>query len=221
MDALWNPIWIWNCSEITVLNNEIINSGYSVWLTTSKAITLESNLINNSVYESIVLEDCLGDCLISNNDIVNGMDLGIWLDNSPNTVIINNLIDISDYGIVCDFSNQTTITNNKIYNSLNDGIDLTNSNLSAVSGNLVINSSLYGLNINTAIENSIKSNTFIKGGIVLNTGLDNKITSNNVSYSPYGIYAQGNSYFNSFGENFISLPMADAYIATLTECVCV
>ena len=199
--AVYQAFLVDNSSQISLTHNNFTACGYTITISNSRDFTINLNSIIGSVYDSITLDNCI-DFLVEENDIVFNNALGILLDDSEYITIVDNLIDRSNYGMVCVISDHISIMNNEIYNSITDGIYQINSEFFAISGNTFINNSNTGLLIEDSHNNSVTSNTFTNGGIeIAAASMDNEINGNEISFSILGINIIGNSQFNLLQAN--------------------
>ncbi|MHA1979315.1 MAG: right-handed parallel beta-helix repeat-containing protein, partial [Candidatus Hodarchaeales archaeon] len=154
----------------------------------------------------------VSNCVIEDNIILNSMYVGILLDNSTKNLILNNTV--SEHGEgglwILHFSNNNQVVNNTICNNaLGGGINIDNSQ-----ENLIYNNTVYGnqgIGISSwpsnknilfhPVNNQIINNTVYNNevfGIYLEYAKDNLISNNTV----YGNQWAG-IYLNSSNENYI------------------
>ncbi len=165
------------------------------------------------------------DVLIKGFSVEHGL-LGIWLDHSNNSVLLENSVSdvTNDYAIYAaiyaSYSNNCTIEKNIVGPNLTPGILVTNSLDFKVSNNYVHDNEGYGLNANASMNGLIKLNYAFNNsydGIGLGEGCRNcTVMQNNVSDNvSYGVWLDSDSVDNLvYGNNIINNgKQASVYLA--------
>ena len=157
---------------------------------------------------------------------------GIAIYNSAHITIQNCNITNNAYGINMDKSSLISVINNDIFDNINDGIALINSNNNTLSGNYAINNGGNGFRLhysdNNIFSNSIqnKATHNTENGILLSYSEHNTIFGLNSSYNrKNGLYLLKSNnnlvehnYFNFNGENCIQVDGNDNTISDNPNC---
>ena len=149
-----------NCINITIKNQELINTtiGIKLWDTDNCLIT--GNTITNNT------------CNIITNSNYRGIDL---YDSNNNTITGNTITNNND-GIYLSESNGNTITGNTITNNTWTGINLIyNSNGNTITGNTFFHNGLY---VHASRQNTVTNNTVNGKPLVYLEGKSNIIIDN-------------------------------------------
>ncbi|MCK4717149.1 MAG: right-handed parallel beta-helix repeat-containing protein, partial [Thermoplasmata archaeon] len=145
-------------------------------------------------------------CNISDNKAMSS-DMGIWLSNSENNIITNNLVTGNYYGIILDYSRGSTIVDNRvIFNDWNS-ISLSYSNDSLVANNIAGNTlmGVTGTGISVSYSNNVTitsndANNNTGSGISLWASHNNTIRDNTANNNNNGIRLR-NSMNNTIENN--------------------
>ncbi len=130
-------IFLINCSNVTVENQNCSNISYSLNIKLSKNIKIINNSFNSSYY-------------------------GILIDGSSYCYIYNNIISNNYIGISLSGSEKNIIKHNNISNNIRGGISIYNSNNNKIVENIISYNSEYGLSIDSRNTNNlIYHNNFI------------------------------------------------------------
>ena len=166
----------------TVSNNNISNNAYhSVLDITGNGNKILSNLMTYDTLWAMYTAVSSANANISGNNITNS-DSGVWLGESTNSVVENNLIQANTLeGIIIEDDGGHAIKGNTILNSGQNGIQIfSNSNSNTIQNNTVRNSGWFGVRIfsgaNTVKDNNISQNSL--AGI-------NASSSGNLIYNNY------------------------------------
>jgi parallel beta-helix repeat protein len=124
---------------------------------------------------------------------------GIKLNNVQNCSIIDTEASKCAYGIYLNNAHENNITNSIVSSNIIDGFHLYGSNANKITGNIVSQNIYNGINFDYFCDrNKVKSN-IVSGseyGIFVRESNDNNITDNNVSSNSDGIFV-----YSSFGNN--------------------
>jgi parallel beta-helix repeat protein len=173
-----------------------INPGIIIQGTTAHFIIRNCYIhTGNIMFLGIGLDDCVNGT-ISDNLLVDGLLMGIYLYSSSNNTLINNTCSstASGYGIYFDLSSNNNLTHNTCSGALYDIYLDTSSNNNLITQNWVNNSAGEGVRINSGSNNRIWNNTFYHNKGSGDTYSSSKIqaydagTNNwwNTSGSPHG-----------------------------------
>ncbi len=176
-----------------IKNNTIIHGGvtsesvYGVRINTGESNNITDNFIFNNSDMGIITESSpntrIINNVIENNSWSNDDQLGIYIVlNANKTVIINNTVRHHSYGIYMTYADHVNITDNTVNNNSNGGIVALDGKYVLVKNNFVYN------------------NTY---GIGLVTYVDANITNNTIQDETYGIFSQANTENSSVYRNTI------------------
>jgi parallel beta-helix repeat protein len=163
---------------VLVKNNTFNDTGVGV-IARARASTVVQNQIENSSW-GIYLSDSL-DNSISGNSITNG-DYAIEIDASSNNTVSGNSITNNEYGICLNSSsNYNSISGNNITNPYGTGISLDQSSENTLSQNNIANNT-DGILLSYSSDNTISGNNITSNydGIWLITSSNNTIYHNNL-----------------------------------------
>ena len=151
---------------------------YSVVIVMADGVTIENFTITNS--SSRMIDIGLGDvpgwittagvqilsnnCILRNNRFQNNDEYGIWLQNSNNNTIINNIISNNTGGIYLKNSTLNLISGNRIFSG-NDGIILAYYSDGNIIQDNIISDCKYGAGI---FFHSNSNNNTIEGNTIMN-----------------------------------------------------
>jgi parallel beta-helix repeat protein len=204
-------IHLWDCSNINVANNTLINC--EIWFLAEDVYNFTNNTFINGGFKIFVFEfDGWSSINIDRSNHVNGKpiylikdqnnaivpeDAGqIILFNCTNTDVEDRTITNTSIGIFLIYSSHNTINGNTMENCSSTGIELYYSSENMISNNLV-STSYAGIHFLHSDNNSILNNKIFQNylGIDLYHSNSNLIFGNNASFNErYGIYcgsAQG------------------------------
>ena len=105
---------------------------YGIYIDGSNSNSISNNTIRPQNNKCIFIGKSERNSIL--NNIIEGC---IWVENSNSSIISNNFIHDSDYGIFLQNSNSNTIINNTIQESRNSGIRITESSLNSLSQNTI------------------------------------------------------------------------------------
>jgi parallel beta-helix repeat protein len=142
-------------------SDEIVTDAGQVILVRCNNINVNNlNLSNASA--GLILVDT-HNCIISDNIILNNLDVGITLDDSKFNNLKGNTISNNGESIRLVRSSGCNITNNIILNNLDNGIKLYDSKFNNLKGNTISNNGI-GINIQASKFNNINGNTISNNG---------------------------------------------------------
>ncbi|MHA1399799.1 MAG: NosD domain-containing protein, partial [Candidatus Heimdallarchaeaceae archaeon] len=206
-------ICLWYSDNVTLTNNMCMNNnGDGISLYISDNVILTDNIfLNNGLYVYGVLDTFLS-CTISNN-YVNGKLLGyftnindiiiddpvygqLFVINSTNVTIKNQVITNTSIGINVIYSQVATLINNTCMNNNYDGIYLRYSDYVTVTNNTCSNNNWDGISLSSSDNTILTDNTFINDGLyisgVLDTFLSCTISNNYVNGKLLGYFTNIN-----------------------------
>ena len=167
-----------NVSDFTVAGSTA--SGYGIYVTGDNCIITDNNIIDG--YHGLYLYDSDNSTVAYNNASERGCD-GIYLYYSDYCVLENNIANSNGYGIYLSFSSSNCVLKNNIANSNGyNGIYLLSSSGCNITANIV-NSNKYGIRLeSTSTNNNITENNIVNNieyGMYLDYSGDNEIYHNN------------------------------------------
>lgn len=168
--------------NVTILNVNVKDFGYGVFLNLTSGSTISgSNITNNQIH-------------------------GIWLHNSSNNIVIgNNIRDNGADGIALGYSDNNTISCNNITRN-EDGIDMFYSSFNnTIHSNDITYNSRYAIELWHAFNNTIQDNLLTNNsyGLYSLSSSNNKVYGNNITANDYGAYLYLSSYY-TLAQNIIN-----------------
>jgi parallel beta-helix repeat protein len=208
-------IILFNCSNITIQNQNIQSTVLAIYLKNS----VNCYLFNNTIFNNRQGITCSSSDFnnISNNIIEINRYRGLSIDSSNNNNIYNNDIENNgDYGIIISGLNNT-IANNKINYNGYVGFDLNGQNISIINNTILRNNkgiSVRFLSNSNIQRNTIKQNT--EYGISISDSTNNTLAENVFIENEYGItlgrYCNKHTIINNdIRKNKNGLILDDAY----------
>jgi parallel beta-helix repeat protein len=212
-------IFLINCTNITVKNQELFNTSVGIQLVESNTCIISGNIIANSSYvwwgndwwggHGLYLSGHSNTNTISGNTLIGNQRNGINLhSNSTYNNIFNNTITDSRNGIyLSQHSDYNTILNNTIIKNYIGIWIYSDSDTNTVSGNIITNSTgiyddlgikLWGCN-NIISVNTISNN----GGGIEISGDSNAVFGNTITNSTWGGIYLSDSNMNTILGNAI------------------
>ena len=165
-EPIFGQLFLVNCTETTVCNQELSSASIGLVIYWSKNITLTNNICNNNkeigIYTYITPNSTLTDNTCNNNKI------GIMLDVSRGSTLINNrCINNINYGILVYISSNTILTDNTCKNNNRHGIRLDYFSSSClITYNLLKENKEYGITLEAYCnDNIIHHNTFVDNNL--------------------------------------------------------
>jgi parallel beta-helix repeat protein len=161
-------------------------------------------------------------CIDCNNVTIKGLILennsdAIFLHNTTESIIEDNLIYKSDFGINLTHSTNNTITSNDVINNT-QGIYLHESNKNYITKNTIRNNSMNGIYLKESDENDITVNSVNDNGgngVILDPCEENTVTDNSLngngnddlyfSQDSLNNYAKGNIKYSEFATGEIAV----------------
>jgi parallel beta-helix repeat protein len=175
--GMYYGLMLSNCVNGTIENNDFLNDGGGIVLSSSSGNTLTNNTCNsNPDSEGISLSSSSNNTLINNTCNSNG-GAGISLFDSDNNTLVNNSCSSNNYGMYLYVSsNNNTICNNSCSNSLVDGIHLISSSGNALSNNNCSTNHAWGIFLDYSNNNTLNNNNCSSNS---NDGMMLESSSNN------------------------------------------
>ncbi len=145
-EPIYGQLILINCTEITVINQELSNASTGLSLSLCENATLMNNFCNNNYFSGISMGGS-SSATLTNNTCNNNGNNGITLSSSSNATLIDNTC-INNYmnGIrLRDSSNATLIDNTCDNNYWDTGITLEDSSNATLINNMCSNNDRYGI----------------------------------------------------------------------------
>lgn len=179
-------------------NTLLVNSGtYDEHVTINKTITL----LGANKKDTIIDGSHSGDVVVitSHNVTLNGFTIrnssneffsgaGVHLQNAIDCAISGNVITLNGFaGLEIDDSANNTIFDNIVSSTIGSGVGLIwgdalrllSSTHNTISGNIIIKSTEYDINLGNSSENQISRNTLFEGTIQMSSSANNTFALNN------------------------------------------
>jgi len=210
----WNVgIYYSNAQEGRILNNNVSNNLFGIYLDLSSSNNVINNNNANSNLVGIFLHSQSNSNMLSGNSLSSNFR-GVFLDasTSGNTVLNNSVSLSTNYGISLFLTGNNVLKGN-IVSDNGHGINLDESNGNLVTDNVVLNNNLLaesGIHVEFSSGNNITGNK-VSGN---NQGIFLNSSSNNLIYNNYfdntnNAFDNGNNIWNiakTAGENTIGGP---------------
>jgi parallel beta-helix repeat protein len=187
-------MWLEGASQCVVSNNTCVDNEGGIWLVSSVGNTVSGNTVVRSV-EGVALDSSSGNN-ITGNDIMDSYNYGVYIrNNSADNTISGNYIKgtVNGAGIYLSGSPDNVILGNDIRDSPNEHICLLSaSNNNIISGNTLTNSTadvgvyVYGCSLNNFFGNNITRNA--DSSIRFDLSSDSTVSENNISENWNGVY---------------------------------
>ncbi|MHA2009722.1 MAG: right-handed parallel beta-helix repeat-containing protein [Candidatus Hodarchaeales archaeon] len=177
-----------------LINNNLTNNHYGIYLSDSNYNTISGNTLYNHTNYGTNYGICLSysnSNMISENVVNKSTSYGIRLQNSDNNRISDNIVNHNGNGISVFKSKITMISGNSVNNNSGTGIALSYSINNTISGNTADNHGSTGISIRHSNETTISENTANNNffGIRLSDSNENMISKNNITNNvEIGIY---------------------------------
>ncbi len=220
--TLSNPIYgqliFINCSDVTVLNQDIGNTVYAISFYYSDNVNIENNRLYNNCYSAIYIRNTVNAIVTENecssnqygiegfysdylhveNNICYDNEYGIYIHQTDSCTLRENTCNNGiKYGIVAYFASTTKMINNTCnYNEY--GIRLSNVDNFIVSDNICYRNTIYGIQSTTVLESNFTKNLIQENenyGIVFDVA-----SSDNVIYHNSFVDNYNESYSQAFDE---------------------
>ena len=220
-EPIYGQIFLIDCENIVVKNQEIYDASIGIKVLYSKLITIQKNIcMGNSWYAGIYIEHST-ECKVIDNECWYNEMAGIRISSSLNTTIENNLVVYNRIGISICYSSFSSIRTNQILNNSLSGL-----NAYEIDSSLIWNNTCYsndrGIALAETIECEIKHNFFVSNtlhGLFLrydtynNTVHHNAFVDNNINeYSQakddgasnlwYDVISEEGNYWSNIGQNY-------------------
>lgn len=209
-------IYLSNVSDCRILDNNVVDNLVGICAYNSTNITIENNLVNQSIAIGIFLF-ASNKTITANNEIANvtgawpGLTAGIVVGGWDNMVIGNAVMNVRVRGIVISGCNNTVAGNTlkKAGDTVPGGcgIYLSGSINGTVSDNIVMDCGYEGISALLAFNNTVSGNIVKNSdyGINLDSSFKNTISNNKVLNNLIGIRIPDDpSFGNIFRNNDIS-----------------
>lgn len=160
INSPWRPITIDNSTKIRIDKCQLETT--AIQINNSDSLTINENILNNS---STISVQSTSNCLISNNKILNVVNLNAIEINSPNSVLVNNLIhSFGDLALAAIKLSSAASGSEIVFNSINlmnndwqsRCLDINDADNLIIKNNIFSNKgSGYTMYISTNTENSL------------------------------------------------------------------
>ncbi|MCG3254839.1 MAG: right-handed parallel beta-helix repeat-containing protein, partial [Candidatus Heimdallarchaeota archaeon] len=121
-EPIYGQIFLIDCENVVVKNQEIYDASIGIKVLYSKSITIQKNIcMENSWYAGIHIEHSI-ECKVIYNECWFNKMAGIRITSSENTTIENNLVVYNKIGISIDYSLFSSITDNQLLNNTLSGL---------------------------------------------------------------------------------------------------
>ena len=220
-EPIYGQIFLVDCENIVVKNQEIYDASIGIKVLYSKSITIQKNIcMENSWYAGIHIEHSI-ECKVIDNECWFNKMAGIRITSSLNTTIENNLVVYNKIGISMDYSLFSSITDNQLLNNTLSGLSAYEIDYSVIWNNTCFRNNR-GIAIAATADCEIKhnffsSNTlhglFLRYGTYNNTVHHNAFVDNNINeYSQakddgegnlwYEVISEEGNYWSNIGQNY-------------------
>jgi parallel beta-helix repeat protein len=197
-------------NDVTIMNTQIINYSYGVFLQNTMYNNITSNYFDYDSY-AVGLHGNADYNTIANNTMTRGLH-GVYTDfgfNNNITVIYNNItnLDSGGVGIILLNSAGNVIKGNTM-NHNSKGINLYDCTNSVVSGNIITYMDQAGIHLTESAGNTITGNKINRTrpgpGICLGSSSENKVSGNDLWYNEEGIRVETFSTLNTIFGNSLT-----------------
>ncbi|MCE7747900.1 MAG: hypothetical protein GPJ51_05845 [Candidatus Heimdallarchaeota archaeon] len=220
-EPIYGQIFLVDCENIIVKNQEIYDASIGIKVLYSKLITIQENIcMENSWYAGIMIEHS-NDCRVIDNECWYNEMAGIRITSSLNTTLENNLVVYNNIGISISYSPFSSITDNQLLNNSLTGLSAYEIDSSSFWNNTCFRNN-YGIAVAATTECEIKLNFFVSNslfGLFLryetynNTVHHNAFVDNNINeYSQakddgeanlwYDVLSEEGNYWSNIGQNY-------------------
>ncbi len=193
-------VFLANCENICLENQNIQNRNMSIGIYYSNSITVRYNSIKNNFFG--IFSHYSTDNLIYNNSCNYNYNFGLHILNSQDNIIFNNSFDLNRmFGLAAQNSNDCSIVRNNASNNGRSGILIRNSEKCIIEKNLIKNNNNHGILFNISDNNIIWKNEISfngEAGIKLNTSNNNKIYYNSIIDNSIQTFEMGICNYNHF-----------------------
>jgi len=207
LEPLYGQLFLINCTDSEVANQEIFNTTKGISMLWCENITLVNNTCNNNI-ESFRLESSSGLTIFNNtcnnnsigmqlssssglvldNNAINDNYIGISLWYSPDSIVNNSICD-SNYVGIWLFGSSSSMLINGVYSNSDHSIYIEGSDNSTLTNNTCNGNSvsirLWYSSRSTLTNNSCNKNNI---GIILEYTSESNIINNTCNNNTYGIY---------------------------------
>ncbi len=194
---------LFNCTNITVENQELVNVTMGISIVNSMRINVTHNKLTNNKY-GIRLEQSIEN-VIMNNNITSSSQQGIGIFSSNDNKLINNIAILSRYGMFLSNSNRNYVNKNNASDNW-VGIAVVGSGENTIIHNNIFNNTARGIYL-TSTGNNITYNLVVRNydGFYLGpSSSKNNIIGNNItSNTHYGVHISSSSQNNIYHNNII------------------
>ncbi|WP_431062225.1 right-handed parallel beta-helix repeat-containing protein [Methanobacterium sp.] len=196
----YTGIYLYNSPGSRLTGNVVNgNGGGGIFLRLSPSSWIQNNVANGNGWSGINLESSGSSAVVANTANSNHI-AGLWLTGTDSTPIIGNTFQYNPYGAVFTSSNGNSFTYNTVTNNV---YGVTSGYSNSVSNNLIMDNSVWGLNMDTYGNNlnnpTITDNQIYRNGIGIKLVGNNNILgsflflNNSVLANNYALEFTGNS----------------------------
>jgi parallel beta-helix repeat protein len=201
-----------NNTEISNFNADMVENGISL-------IGCDNSTISNSTfnykYYGVILIDAstssIRECSFIGSNFQ--YSYAMFLYDSQNLMIENNLIQDSDYGLYGSLIDNSSITDNEFVENMREGMILYNSDYCNITKNSFYNNEINDFHMWSSDNCRISENSFTECGDIslyvdnsYNHTINQNVFGENESYSDnYGIFSEGSTFLDISNNSFIKL----------------
>ena len=190
-----------HCPYTYIEKNNIFNNTRGFHIDGSPFTTIKNNSIL-VVQDGIFMDNSPNAVIIGNSIIMSNRYRALLLEDSDNSIVQNNFVSKTDYGLVISLSANMTINGNIVKYSFY-GLRLSFVRDADITGNEFTRND-YGIYLDSSRHNSIINNTVSNNtkGIYFYFSDENHLTYNNISFNVKGIQVE-NGWKNIFHHNYL------------------
>jgi nitrous oxidase accessory protein len=209
-------IKIINSNNATIVNNNILNNYYGIFVENSIFTTISENYITQNNNDGIMFIGQSNNNIIKNNSLSANNNYGIFLVHSSFNNIITNKVDTNYNGIALgSWSTNNTVCSNEVFDNIYSGIILGSGSSNNTIKNNHLFHNIYGIHLSFHCNFTvIKGNTFSSNsqvGILVEESHYNIIKRNSIVNNTVGISLQSFSDNNQIYHNTILNNSQNAY----------
>jgi parallel beta-helix repeat protein len=201
-------IKIINSNNTTIVNNNISNNYFGIFVENSNFTTISENYITQNNNDGIMLIGQSNNNIIKNNSVSENNNHGIFLIHSKNNTITKNKVTTNNIGIALgSWSSTNIVCSNELRNNTYSAVMLGSwSSNNTIKDNDIFDNA-YGIHLSFHCDNNIiQTNIFHSNsnfGILLEESQYNTITKNSIVYNNVGISLKSLSNNNQIYHNDI------------------
>lgn len=177
----------------TITDMNIHGNEYGVSVFSSKRNTISSSQINNNGFGVRLVDASVQNNISDNTFISWGFDFSIYIINgSDNNIISRNNLTYEDGTALYVFESQGTIIINNTVTDSKYGITIVCANYTQITDNFILHNDEDGLSLAESTGSIISRNTFVNDGLFVYDAFGNAVTNNTVNGKAQ-VYLEGAS----------------------------